>query len=111
MLPKASWKLSRQSRRKELYEPLQTERGLLSCCAIPIVAAPAPVPAGLANLAPARPCMAAGLLPHRRSLQTATMQKTFNAKTQRRKGATKNNSIKKPENHEIFSMILGFLVS
>jgi hypothetical protein len=36
---------------------------------------------------------------------------TFNAKTQRRNGATKNNSLRKPGNHEIFPLILGFLVS
>jgi hypothetical protein len=35
---------------------------------------------------------------------------TFNAKTQRRNGATKNNSLRKPGNHEIFSLIPGFLV-
>jgi len=35
----------------------------------------------------------------------------FNDKAQRGQAATKNDSIRKPRNHEIISMILGFLVS
>ena len=77
--------------------------------------APTPVPAGLANPAPARPGVGrrpfAPVLAPGQTLRSVTMQKTFNAKTPRRKGATKNNSIRKPGNHEIFSMIPDFLVS
>src|ERR1035441_5514109 len=71
--------------------------------------------AGLANPAPARPCVGrwpfSPVLAAGQTLQSAIMQKTFNAKTPRRKGATQNNSIRKPGNHEIFSMIPSFLVS
>src|ERR1035437_8031096 len=50
---------------------------VLKYCAIPIASAPAPVPAGLANPAPARPCVGrwpfASVLASGQSLQTTTV--------------------------------------